>query len=114
MQSADPLSDKPAMIPWVIALLLAMVCASTIPDRAFNHAGASEDHIGVSQAADHTTPTDGRVFKPHLVLSPPSETRIWIALAFIREFGRKLDGFPPSDRWMAGTVRGRAPPHAEV
>lgn len=102
------------MIPWVIALVLAMVCASVIPDHSLHHAGGSQDPIGLSQAADHTPPSDGRVFKPHLVLSPPSETRIWIALAFVRDFGRKHNGYPPSENSMAGTVRGRAPPDEEV
>lgn len=98
------------MIPWVIALMLALVCANTIPNHPESSPCGNQDQIGLMQAGDHTPAPDGRVFNPHLVLAAPSGNSVWISPSFIKEFGSTLHHSLPPDRSVEGRVQGRAPP----
>lgn len=98
------------MIPWVIALVLALVCANTIPDQPEASRCGNRDQIGLLQAGDHTPAPDGRIFNPHLVLAAPSGNAVWISTSFIKNFGSKLHHCLPPHRPVEGRVQGRAPP----
>ena len=104
-------SANPAMIPWVIALVLSLCWANAMPDLLLSQKNDLPDQASQFQAGDHTPTPDARVLNPHLVLGVPPGNAIWLSPGFSLEFGVNGRRDSQATRFLNRSVRGRAPPH---